>query len=92
MSWWWRDFCDWLFGTGLGIITLLALIAMPMVAFAVLVIVPAKERDMATARAIEQAFFDECRRHRPQYECLALWRAGDPGNSTIIPIVIPAAR
>lgn len=34
----------------------------------------------------EQEFMSECLQHRPRYECVAMWRAGD---SKPYPIVIP---
>lgn len=37
------------------------------------------------------AFMKECLTERKQYECTAMWRAGD-SSTTVMPIVIPMGR
>ena len=42
------------------------------------------------AKAHER-FMNECLQHRPQYECTAIWRAGNRNQRTVqpAPIIIP---
>lgn len=38
----------------------------------------------------KQKFMDECLKERKQYECTAMWRAGQSqSGSTYVPIIIP---
>jgi cbb3-type cytochrome oxidase subunit 3 len=47
-------------------------------------------QDGKKSAAAKQAFMQECRQDKKQYECDAMWRAGNSNNSYVpIPIIIP---
>lgn len=41
--------------------------------------------------AKEARFMAECLKERKQYECTAIWRAGN-SDVTVVPIVVPGGR
>lgn len=38
-----------------------------------------------------EAFMVECRKERKEYECKAMWRAGNSGT-VVVPMVVPVGR
>ena len=68
---------DWILdNSGKVIVALIALLVVAMFMAA---------KTNAEAR---KAFMAECTQHRENYECIAMWRAGEK-NNTYIPVVIP---
>lgn len=39
----------------------------------------------------QAAFMDDCLQHRPQYECTAMWRAGE-NHTSVVPVPVVVGR
>lgn len=38
-----------------------------------------------------ESFMADCQRHRPTYECTALWRSGE-SQTVVVPMPVPVSR
>lgn len=70
---------DWIFDRGIPVVLGLAILAL---LFGIVIVLPA---GIANKAKQHETFMQQCQQDHKEYECTAMWRAGD----TSFPVVIP---